>query len=129
MASIFTQIINGELPGHFVYQDDLCVAIMTIQPVKPGHVLVIPREEIDHWDDLPEALSAHLMIVSRNIAKAIKQSFSADRVGFMIAGFEVPHAHIHLIPANSMADFSLDGLSFAEAETLADHCQKIKDVL
>ncbi|MCY4043683.1 MAG: HIT family protein [Cellvibrionales bacterium] len=126
MASVFTQIIQKDIPGHFVYEDDRVIVIMTIQPVKPGHVLVIPKEEVDYWDDLDEDLAEHLMRIARKAAKAIKKVTGSLRVGFMIAGFEVPHTHIHLIPANSMSDFSLAGLAFAEGDDLADMCQKIK---
>ncbi len=129
MASIFTQIMNKSLSGHFVYEDSLCVAIMTIQPVKPGHVLVIPREEVDCWDDLPDDTTAHLMGISKKVTKAIKLSFKTSRVGFMIAGFEIPHTHIHLIPANSMADFSLSGLSIVDDDILERQCQLIKSAL
>lgn len=125
MASIFSKIIAGELPGHFVWQDELCVAIMTIQPVNPGHVLVIPREEINHWDDLPDALVAHLMQVARKLTKAIKAAFPCERVGVVIAGFEVPHTHVHVMPVNQLADFDLAGLAFADADSLRASAQKI----
>ena len=72
MPSIFTRIINGELPGHFVWKDAEAVAFLTIQPIRDGHLLVIPRAEIDHWDDLPEALSNHLMSISQRTTKALK---------------------------------------------------------
>jgi diadenosine tetraphosphate (Ap4A) HIT family hydrolase len=127
MASVFTQIMQKEIPGHFVYEDDICVVIMTIQPVNPGHLLVIPREEVDYWDDLDTTVAEHLMKVAKQAAKAIKRVTGSDRVGFMIAGFEVPHTHIHLIPANSMSDFSLAGLSLAEGDELAKMCQSIKE--
>lgn len=129
MASIFTRIIQGEIPGHFVHQDEQCVAIMTIQPMKPGHLLVIPREEIDHWDDLPEALSAHLMAVSRRLAKAIKRAFPCQRVGMLIVGLEVPHVHIHLAPLDAMSDIRVEGLPMAPAEELAAAAEKIRAAL
>mgnify|MGYP003507990978 CR=1 FL=1 len=74
MPSIFTRIIDGELPGHFVWKDDQAVAFMTIQPIRPGHLLVIPRAEVDHWDTLPEATSAHLMPASPRLARALKEA-------------------------------------------------------
>lgn len=126
MSSIFTRIIKQELPGHFVWQDDICVAIMTIQPVNPGHVLVIPKEEIDHWDDLDDATVAHLMKVSRKLAKAIKEAFTCQRVGVVIAGFEVPHVHVHVIPTNSLEDFSFTNLTMADSEQLAAVAEKIR---
>ncbi len=103
--SIFTQIIQGKLPGHFVWQDELSVAIMTIQPINPGHILLIPREQIDHWDDLPEELINHLLKVSKILSHALKTIFKPERIGLVIAGLEVPHTHIHLFPANKLADF------------------------
>ena len=106
MATVFTKIINGELPGHFVWRDDQCVAIMSINPITRGHALVIPRQETDHWLDLPPELNAHMMQVSQQLAAAQQQAFEPERVGLMIVGFEVPHVHIHVLPVNSMADFS-----------------------
>ena len=129
MASIFSRIIAGELPGNFVWQDDVCVAIMTIQPINPGHVLVIPREEINHWDDLPDALATHLMLVSKKLAKAIKASFVCERVGVVIAGFEVPHTHIHVMPGNQLSDMQFNGLAMADAESLKAAAEKIRQAL
>ncbi len=106
MASIFSKIINGEIPGHFVWKDSLCFSILTIQPICPGHLLVVPREEIDHWDDVAATTAAHLIQVSQKIAKAIKQVFPCKRVGLMIAGLEVPHTHIHLLPVNNLNEFN-----------------------
>lgn len=129
MASIFTRIIAGELPGHFVWQDELCVAIMTIQPVNPGHLLVIPREEINHWDDLPEALLSHLMLISQKLTKAVKIAFPSERVGVVIAGFEVPHVHVHVMPVNQLSDFDFNGLAFAEADALKAAAEKIRQAI
>ncbi|MFC2991111.1 MULTISPECIES: HIT family protein [Halomonas] len=129
MASIFSRIMRGEIPGHFVHEDDQCVVIMTIQPMKPGHVLVIPRDEIDHWDDLPEALYVHLMGVSRWMAKAIKRAFPCKRVGMLVVGLEVPHVHIHLTPLDTMEDIRVLGLEMAPAEELASAAEKIRAVL
>ena len=129
MSSIFTQIIDGKIPGHFVWQDDYCVAIMTIQPVNPGHLLVIPRQEIDHWDDLSDDLASHLMRISKKLAKAVKKSFVCQRVGLVIAGFEVPHVHVHVMPANVLEDFNFTGLAFAEADDLQAAAERIKEHL
>ncbi|WP_104202937.1 HIT family protein [Billgrantia saliphila] len=129
MASIFTRIMQGELPGHFAWEDDRCVAIMSINPMKPGHLLLIPREEIDHWDDLPAALSAHLMTVSQKLAKAQKQAFPCQRVGMMIVGLEVPHVHLHLVPIDAMQDIRLEGLPQAEPDALAQAAVRIRDAL
>jgi|SRR5690554_173254 len=129
MSSIFTQIIDGKIPGHFVWQDDYCVAIMTIQPVNPGHLLVIPRQEIDHWDDLSDDLASHLMRISKKLAKAVKKAFVCQRVGLVIAGFEVPHVHVHVMPANALEDFNFTGLAFAEADDLQAAAERIKEHL
>ncbi|WP_416139585.1 HIT family protein [Halomonas sp. HK25] len=129
MASIFTRIMQGEIPGHFVHEDDQCVVIMTIQPMKPGHVLVIPREEVDHWDDLPEPLYAHLMSVSRRVAKAIKRAFPCQRVGMLLVGLEVPHVHIHLTPLDEMSDIQFLDLPMAEPADLAAAAEKLRAAL
>ncbi|WP_226662270.1 HIT family protein [Microbulbifer aggregans] len=129
MASIFTKIINGELPGHFVWRDDVAVAIMTIAPVKTGHCLVIPVEEIDHWDDVPADVSAHLMEVARKVAKAQKRVYQPKRVGVMVAGLEVPHTHYHLIPANEITDLDFALQKPAQAEELAAEAARLRQAL
>ncbi|PMR76426.1 HIT family protein [Billgrantia endophytica] len=129
MASIFTRIIQGEIPGHFVWEDEQCVAIMTLNPMRPGHLLVIPRQEIDHWDDLPPGLAAHLMSVSQTLAKALKQAFPCERVAMMIVGLEVPHVHLHLAPIDAMEDIRLEGLAQAEPGQLAEAAERIRAVL
>ena len=129
MASIFTQIMQGKLPGHFVWEDDVAVAIMTIQPLKPGHVLVIPREEIDHWDDLSPEQINHLMQVSQTLTRALKKVFNPERVGMVIAGLEVPHTHIHLFPVNQLSDFDFSKARMAESSELADLAKKITQAL
>lgn len=110
MATIFTRIIDGEIPGTFVWRDDECVAFMSINPMAHGHTLVVPRAEIDHWVDCPVALSRHLFDVSHVIGRAQQAAFACDRVGLIIAGYEVPHTHIHVIPTSDMSQ-----LSFANA--------------
>ncbi|MGD8176419.1 HIT family protein [Marinimicrobium sp. ARAG 43.8] len=129
MASVFTKVISGEFPGHFVWKDDKAVVFMTIQPIRDGHVLVVPREEVDHWDDLPPELLAHLTRVSQKVTKALKEAYPAKRVGMMIAGLEVPHTHIHLVPLDNMGDLSFDHARNAEPERLAAAATKIREVL
>lgn len=129
MASVFTQIIEGKLPGHFVWKDDVVVAFMTIQPIRPGHLLVVPRAEIDHWDDVEPAAAAHAIKVAQKIAKSIKLVFPATRVGMLIAGLEVPHTHIHLIPIDTMMDFDLSKAAMADADTLSAAADKIRQAL
>ncbi len=129
MATVFTRILQGELPGHFVWDDEHCVAIMTLNPMKPGHLLVIPRQEIDHWDDLPAELSAHLMTVSRTLAKALKKAYPCERVGLMLVGLEVPHVHVHLVPLDAMEDIQVVGLPQATPDALAAAAQRVRDAL
>lgn len=108
MASVFTRIIAGELPGTFVYKDGICVAFMTINPIARGHLLVVPRSEVDQWTDLPNEVSQHCFAVAKRIAHAQKQVLKCERVALIIAGFEVPHCHLHVIPAATIADVSFD---------------------
>lgn len=110
MATIFTRIIAGDIPGTFVHRDDLCVAFMSINPLATGHTLVVPIEEVDHWVDMSPELSAHIFGVAHRIARAQQQAFACERVGMIIAGYEVPHTHLHLVPTRSMSQ-----LDFANA--------------
>jgi histidine triad (HIT) family protein len=105
MASIFTKIIDGELPGRFVWQDEHVVAFLTIAPLTIGHTLVVPRAEVDDWTTLEPDLLSHLMAVSRTVGAAVKRAFDAPRAGLIVAGFEVPHVHVHVFPAYGMEDF------------------------
>ncbi|WP_165827689.1 HIT family protein [Mycolicibacterium sp. GF69] len=105
MASVFTKIINGELPGRFVYEDDEIVAFLTIAPITQGHTLVVPRAEIDHWQSVETAVLGRVMEVSQLIGKAVVKAFPAERAGVIIAGMEVPHLHVHVFPTNNLADF------------------------
>lgn len=116
MASVFTMIINGELPGRFVWRDERCVAFLTIAPLTPGHTMVIPRDEVDHWLDLDADLLAHLTGVSQSIGNALQHAFDPVKVGVIIAGLEVPHTHIHLVPIRD----EIRDLDFANAEQNPD---------
>lgn len=115
MTSVFTKIITGEWPGRFVWRDDRCVAFLSINPLKPGHSLVVPIEEIDHWVDLPPDLMAHLVGVAHEIARAQRQIWEPEKVGLMIAGLEVPHVHLHVVPIWGPND-----LDFSNAEAAPD---------
>lgn len=106
--TLFSRIINGEIPGTFVYRDDLCAAFMTISPITTGHLLLVPISEIDKWTDLPNSLITHIFVVAKSISIAQKSVFNCKRVAVIIAGYEIPHCHLHLIPTNSMADLSFD---------------------
>ena len=104
MASLFTKIIGGEIPGRFVWRDEHCVAFLTIAPISPGHTLVVPIAEVDHWLDLDPELASHLTLVAQSIGKAIQRGFSPRKVGLMIAGLEVPHTHLHVLPIKTLGD-------------------------
>lgn len=107
MSSVFSRIIAGELPGRFVWKDDKVVVFLTVAPVKPGHALVVPRDEVDKWTDLPVDTLARLTEVAQIIGQAQQKAWQAPRAGLVIAGFEVPHTHIHVIPAWSEQDVVL----------------------
>ena len=119
MASVFTMIINGEIPGHFVYRDDTCVAFLSIEPLSPGHTLVVPILEIDHWIDLDTDLTTHLMLVAQRVARAIDAVYRPEKVGLMIAGLEVPHVHLHVTPVNSVTDLDFANATPANDDDLA----------
>jgi histidine triad (HIT) family protein len=104
VASIFTRIIKGELPARFVWQDRHCVAFLSIRPLRPGHTLVVPRLEVDHWLDAEPELLSHLMTTAQVIGKAQMGAFHPTRIGMMIAGLEVPHLHIHVVPIRGLHD-------------------------
>ena len=110
MATVFTMIIDGDLPGRFVWQDDVCVAFLSINPLTPGHTLVVPRVEVDHWLDLDEATVAHVHTVGQRIGAAINAVWRPARVATVIAGFEVPHMHLHVFAADIMADLDFAGV-------------------
>jgi histidine triad (HIT) family protein len=108
VASIFSRIIAGELPGRFVWKDDSCVAFLSIRPLRPGHTLVVPRAEIDHWLDLDAGLLAHLAETAQAVGKAQMAGFKPARVGVMLAGLEVPHCHLHVVPIRGVHDLDFD---------------------
>lgn len=107
MATIFSRIINGELPGRFVYRDDRVVAFLSIQPMSLGHTLVVPIEEVDQWTDCDPDLWRHLSDVAQRVGKAVKPVAGTERAATLVAGFEVPHLHIHVFGADDMSGFQL----------------------
>jgi histidine triad (HIT) family protein len=115
VPSIFSRIIAGELPGKFVWNDDRAVAFLSIAPMMPGHTLVVPRDEVDHWIDLDPALAGHLFAVAQQIGRAQDLEWKPRRIGMLIVGEEVPHTHLHVVPINSP-----DELSFANADQSPD---------
>jgi diadenosine tetraphosphate (Ap4A) HIT family hydrolase len=130
MATVFTKIINRELPGRFVYEDDDIVAFLTIAPMTQGHTLVVPRAEIDQWQDVEPAVFNKVMAVSQLIGKAVCKAFGAHRAGVIIAGLEVPHLHIHVFPAYNLTDFGFAHVDHNPSRESLDEAQaKIKAAL
>ena len=130
MASVFTMIINGDLPGRFVHEDDDVVAFLTIEPMTQGHTLVVPRAEVDNWQDVEPALFGKVMDVSQLIGRAVCKAFGAGRAGMIIAGLEVPHLHVHVFPAYNITDFGFANVDRnPSAESLDAAQAKIKAAL
>jgi histidine triad (HIT) family protein len=127
MASIFTRIVNGEIPCHKIAETNDFLAFLDISPLAEGHTLVIPKQEIDYLFDLPEGLYLGLMAFARNLVPALEKACPCERIGVAVVGLEVPHAHIHLIPMNNMNDinFKKEKLKFS-SEQLAQIAEKIR---
>ena len=126
MPSIFTRIVNGELPCHKLYEDERSLSFLDLRPINPGHALVIPKREIDYIFDVPDDLLRHLVSVARKVALAIDASVECERVGVIVAGLEVPHAHIHLVPINGIGDINFANAKSADAEDLAALAETIR---
>jgi histidine triad (HIT) family protein len=108
VAAIFTRIIAGELPADFVWKDDVCVAFLSNRPLRPGHTLVVPRVETDHWLDLEPEVLTHLAATAQTIGKAQMAVFKPAKVGLMLVGLEVPHVHFHVVPIRGPHDLDFD---------------------
>lgn len=106
MASVFTRIINREIPGNIVAEDENCIAFLDVMPLVRGHVLVVPKQEIDYIFDLDDKTLAALHVFSKSVAHAIKVAIPCKRIGVAVIGLEIPHVHVHLIPMNSMGDIN-----------------------
>jgi histidine triad (HIT) family protein len=130
MTTLFSRIIDGDLPGRFVWRDPEAVAFLTIAPIRTGHALVVPRVEVDNWLDLDPGLAAHLMGVAQTVGQAQRAAFASERIGMIIAGLEVPHVHLHTIPITREAD-----LDFSKADpdvdggALDDAAERIREAL
>ncbi|AGB25865.1 HIT family hydrolase, diadenosine tetraphosphate hydrolase [Mycobacterium sp. JS623] len=130
MATVFTKIINGDIPGRFVYEDDDVVAFLTIAPMTQGHTLVVPRAEIDQWQDVDAPEFNRVMAVSQLIGKAVCMAFDVERAGLIIAGLEVPHLHVHVFPARNLSDFGFANVDHNPSPESLDEAQaKIKEAL
>ena len=106
MASIFTKIINKELPGHIIDENQDFIAFLDINPLTMGHSLIVPKKEIDHFFNLDDKILEDILIFSKRISKALKKTVECDRIGISVIGLEVPHAHLHLIPINQEGDMN-----------------------
>jgi diadenosine tetraphosphate (Ap4A) HIT family hydrolase len=130
MASVFTSIINGDIPGRFVWRDDRVVAFLTIAPLKPGHTLVVPIEEVEDWTELDPDLLNHLTHVAQIIGKAIDTAFQPTKVALIIAGLEVPHVHLHVSPIDIVSDLDFANADpNASAESLDEAADRIRAAL
>jgi len=129
VTTLFSRIIAGELPGQFVWTDDVCVAFLSINPLSEGHTLVVPRAEVDDWLSVPEELRQHLFGVAASVGGAIRAAFGAPRVGLIIAGFEVPHLHVHVFGASGLGDFDFRHAGTASQETLAPVAARLRAAL
>ncbi len=126
MASIFTKIINREIPAHIVAENDNYLAFLDIAPLVEGHTLVIPKKEVDYIYDLDDETLSGLHLFAKKVAAAIEKTVPCERVGVAVIGLEVPHAHIHLIPINSMDDMNFDNVKLSLSnEELAETAKKI----
>ena len=127
MTTIFSRIIAGELPGHFVHRDDTVVAFLSIGPIATGHTLVVPVAEVDHWVDLDDDTVARLSVVAKRVGRAQVAAFGAERVALIIAGLEVPHTHLHVLPIHSESDIDFKkARTDVPAEELAEVAATLK---
>lgn len=126
MASLFTRIVNGEIPCHKIAEDKDYLAFLDIRPINPGHALVIPKKEIDYLFDIGDELLGGMMVFAKKAALAIQKEVDCQRIGVMVAGLEVPHAHIHLVPIFKIADLNFANAKAADNEALAGLAGKIR---
>lgn len=129
MPTIFTRLIHRELPSHIVAEDEVFFAFLDIRPIRPGHTLVIPKHEVDQFFDLDDEMLAGILRFAKPIARAIQEVTGAERVGAIVAGFDVPHAHLHLIPADTMADLDFGRAKPAEPDDLKRMAESIRRAL
>lgn len=129
MASVFTKIINGEIPGNFVWQDEKCVVFATIEPRSDGHMLVVPREEVDNYLDADPELIGHLAKVAQIIGQAGREAFNVPRALIVVAGFDVPHLHIHVIPSGTMGVLHPDAKGPGDQDAIKASCEKLRGAL
>lgn len=126
MASLFTRIIKGEIPCHKILENDSFLAFLDIRPINPGHTLVIPKREIDYFFDLDDQLLADLMVFAKKAAWMIRRAVPCKRIGIMVAGLEVPHAHVHLVPIFEIGDLNFAKAKSASSEELSKLADRIR---
>ena len=125
MSTIFTQIIEGKLPARFVWKDDVCVVFLSNRPLRPGHSLVVPRAEVDHWIDLDPDTLTHLIETAQAIGRAQMAGFKPERIGVMLAGLEVPHCHFHVVPIRGLHDLDFGNQNPNPDPALMDEAAEI----
>jgi len=127
MSTIFTKIINREIPAYIISENSKFIAFLDINPLSIGHTLVVPKKEIDHFFNLDDDFLTEILLFSKKISKAIKKVTRCNRIGLSVIGLEVPHAHLHLVPLNEMndIDFNKKKISLKDSE-LNDICEKIQ---
>lgn len=126
MASIFTKIINGEIPCHKIAEAEDFFAFLDVFPCAPGHTLVVPKKEVDYLFDLSDELYLGLMAFAKSLEPAIRKAVPCKRVGVAVIGLEVPHVHVHLVPMNSMNDMNFNSKIKISQEELSEIAEKIK---
>jgi histidine triad (HIT) family protein len=127
MATLFTKIFRGEIPCHKILEDDRYLAFLDIRPLNPGHTLVIPKKEIDDIFDVDDELLAGMMVFAKKVAGMIRKAVDCKRIGIMVAGLEVPHAHIHLVPIFEITDLNFARAKQVPQEELTEIAEKIRN--
>lgn len=129
MSSVFSLIIGGVIPGNFAWADDVCVAFATIAPITPGHMLVVPRAEVPRFTDADDDLLAHLVVVAKRVGRAQERAFDAPRAALIVAGFEVPHTHLHVLPAWDEKALTFANARPASADELVRTTERVRTAL
>ena len=130
MPTLFARILVGELPARFVWKDDECGAFLSINPLQPGHTLVVPHAQVDHWLDLAPEQMSHLVRVSQTIGRALMSAFQPTKVGMTLVGLEVPHVHIHLVPIRGILDMDFSKVEkHPREEDLESSASRIREAL
>ncbi|MFO8053485.1 MAG: HIT family protein [Candidatus Omnitrophota bacterium] len=127
MSTLFTKIINGEIPSHKILENDKFLSFLDIRPIKPGHTLVVPKQEVDYIFDLDNQTLSEILVFSKKTAKLIEKAVDCKRIGIMVAGLEVPHAHIHLVPITSLGDLNFANAKEATDDQLKNMAEKIRN--